>query len=489
MKRLIGCALALALVVGGCPGFTKTTHAHGFQISFGFFFHRLSPYGRWVYVPRYGQVWYPVAVGSYWQPYINGYWAYTEYGWTWVSYDEFGWITFHYGAWDWLPSYGWVWVPGYVWAPAWVTWRYGPRYLGWAPLPPDYGFYYYGSYCPPVTVFDRAWVFVPTDYVGAYNISDIRLPSHRNVEFLDYTKPITNITVVKDHVVNQGPVGEGFAPVGQIKVRKEKLEQLGIKPQPIGDLPSSRQVTVATPYKSREVKELDDYPRGDRTIYDGYGGGEGDASKSEKSIKGDRPFDDRKPVDQDYRPKPEKPIKGDRPFEDRKPVDQDYRPKPEKPWRSGGEDKFDPGRPYGNQEGYPDRKYRVDPAPESKAGSSDDRFSTRPEPGRAPVQKPVDQPRTWPGTRADDDVPAYGKMPPRTYETPSQRYPSRPETVKPSPSDRGKSDGDPSVYRDQEGGSVKTPRHMYRPPEKIAPVRPEGSPGSQGGAPAKKGKQ
>ena len=36
-----------------------------------------------------------------------------------------------------LAGTGWVWVPGYTWAPAWVSWRYGDGYAGWAPLPPD----------------------------------------------------------------------------------------------------------------------------------------------------------------------------------------------------------------------------------------------------------------------------------------------------------------------------------------------------------------
>jgi len=37
---------------------------------------------------------------------------------------------------DAAPGLGWVWVPGYEWAPAWVSWRYGDEYVGWAPLPP-----------------------------------------------------------------------------------------------------------------------------------------------------------------------------------------------------------------------------------------------------------------------------------------------------------------------------------------------------------------
>ena len=71
-----------------------------------------------------------------WRPYADGYWAYTDVGWTWVSYEDFGWATYHYGRWTDLADYGWVWVPGYEWGPAWVSWRTGGDYVGWAPLPP-----------------------------------------------------------------------------------------------------------------------------------------------------------------------------------------------------------------------------------------------------------------------------------------------------------------------------------------------------------------
>jgi hypothetical protein len=36
-----------------------------------------------------------------------------------------------------IDDLGWVWVPGREWGPAWVDWRRGTRYFGWAPLPPD----------------------------------------------------------------------------------------------------------------------------------------------------------------------------------------------------------------------------------------------------------------------------------------------------------------------------------------------------------------
>ena len=82
------------------------------------------PYGQWIQVEGYGYCWQPTAAQDpNWQPYTDGYWAYTEAGWTWVSYEDFGWITYHYGRWTQVQDAGWVWVPDYQWAPAWVSWR------------------------------------------------------------------------------------------------------------------------------------------------------------------------------------------------------------------------------------------------------------------------------------------------------------------------------------------------------------------------------
>ena len=99
----------------------------------------LAPYGQWVETAQYGQVWQPSAavVGSDFSPYYSGgRWQLTDYGWTWVSDYNWGWAPFHYGRWITLGGQGWAWVPGRVWGPAWVHWRTGGGYAGWAPLPP-----------------------------------------------------------------------------------------------------------------------------------------------------------------------------------------------------------------------------------------------------------------------------------------------------------------------------------------------------------------
>jgi hypothetical protein len=93
----------------------------------------LAPYGSWVDDPDYGRAWQP-AVTIGWAPYVDGYWAETPYGWTWVASEPWGW-TFHYGRWG-LGRLGWVWVPGTEWGPAWVDWFWDDGFVGWAPLSP-----------------------------------------------------------------------------------------------------------------------------------------------------------------------------------------------------------------------------------------------------------------------------------------------------------------------------------------------------------------
>src|SRR5471032_1889747 len=105
--------------------------------SFQTFYDQLGDQGTWVQTDDYGYVFQPNVSDPNWAPYTDGHWVYTDAGWTWVSDEPWGWATYHYGRWANIDGTGWVWVPGYRWAPAWVSWRYGGGYAGWAPLPPE----------------------------------------------------------------------------------------------------------------------------------------------------------------------------------------------------------------------------------------------------------------------------------------------------------------------------------------------------------------
>src|SRR5215469_2796737 len=99
------------------------------------FYAPLSAYGQWVDVGSFGRCWRPAQVDADWRPYANGHWELTDNGWYWESDEPWAWATYHYGRWETTPDYGWVWVPQTEWAPAWVSWRSGDGYVGWAPMP------------------------------------------------------------------------------------------------------------------------------------------------------------------------------------------------------------------------------------------------------------------------------------------------------------------------------------------------------------------
>ncbi len=104
-----------------------------------YFRQELSPYGRWILVEDGQWCWQPsVAMTTpEWRPYWDrGGWVWTDQGWFWRSDYSWGWAAFHYGRWHLHPHHGWVWFPDRVWGPAWVVWRTGGEYCGWAPLPP-----------------------------------------------------------------------------------------------------------------------------------------------------------------------------------------------------------------------------------------------------------------------------------------------------------------------------------------------------------------
>jgi hypothetical protein len=178
------------------------------------YFHaQLSPYGQWVVRPGYGMVWAPtVAVG--WRPYTAGHWVYTDQGWAWADDAPWGWAAFHYGRWYYDGGIGWAWVPGYTWAPAWVAWRHGGGYLGWAPLSPAVGFSFGGGLAfGGVAIGAGYFTFVGEHNILAPRIGGFIVPSGRNVTIVNNTTNITNYTVVNNHVVNVGVPSQQIAQV------------------------------------------------------------------------------------------------------------------------------------------------------------------------------------------------------------------------------------------------------------------------------------
>lgn len=169
-------------------------------ISFQVFYDELSPYGDWVKDARHGYIWLPAVRGDF-HPYgSDGRWIMTEYGNTWVSDYDWGWAPFHYGRWyfdDYFQS--WAWIPGYDWGPAWVNWRTGGGYYGWAPLGPGV------SINVRVNIPTFHWVFLPSHHIHHHYAYRYYAPHKTKVKIYNNTTIINNTVVYNNRNYVAGP--------------------------------------------------------------------------------------------------------------------------------------------------------------------------------------------------------------------------------------------------------------------------------------------
>ena len=117
-----------------------------------------------------------------WNPYVNGRWVWSPYGWEWVSDYHWGYGPYHYGRWWHSRDYGWCWSPGYRWGPSWVNWCENDGYIGWHPISPREHHHENGNWNEgntgntsqhPISI-DPRWVFVKRqDFTREVNSSTI----------------------------------------------------------------------------------------------------------------------------------------------------------------------------------------------------------------------------------------------------------------------------------------------------------------------------
>ena len=229
MRRLF---LAVAILALTFPALERAEARA--DVSIDFFYDNLADGGNWIEVGDYGYCWQPsVAVSNTsWRPYSDGYWAYTDFGWTWISYEDFGWATYHYGRWVRLRGRGWIWVPGREWGPAWVSWRTGGDYVGWAPLPPRRAGEYWDE--QPITArvdidFDIGpayYNFIDVRYIGEPVLRERIFAADQNVTYITKTVNVTNITYNNSAVYNYGPDYNTLSrystrPIQRLSVQRE----------------------------------------------------------------------------------------------------------------------------------------------------------------------------------------------------------------------------------------------------------------------------
>jgi len=245
--------LAVALAVGFLLG-TSSTRAD-LEVSGTVRIHSvaefeapLTPHGTWVTVASFGRCWRPAHVAVEWRPYSVGYWEWTDLGWYWATDEPWGWACYHYGRWMLDPTYGWVWVPGIEWAPAWVSWRFGGGYCGWAPLAPV------GVVIAPTT-----FVFVEERHF--YHRHHPRTVIVNNTTVINKTRIIGGVKHEERQiagvgrqrvVVNEGPsVGAIQSATGQTIQRTPIREAVQRTPAPSGTTPAPTQSVPAQPPATR----------------------------------------------------------------------------------------------------------------------------------------------------------------------------------------------------------------------------------------------
>jgi hypothetical protein len=244
-KLLVGLRMmVLALVLGVVS--TTATRAQDVTVSYQTFYDELSPYGQWIYDPDYGNVWIPNEEADF-RPYsTRGRWGMTEYGNMWLSDDPWGWAVYHYGRWTFNPYYGWVWVPGYEWAPAWVSWRYGGGYCGWAPMGPGFGVGMTTGYP------DSWWVFVGPQYLYNPNPYQYWGGPSRNTYFINRTTYINNV-----YVDNRTQVQYNFGPrasvIQQVTNRPVQVYRVSNSYRPGGNSIQQNTVSVYRPVVNRNT--------------------------------------------------------------------------------------------------------------------------------------------------------------------------------------------------------------------------------------------
>lgn len=213
------------------------------NLNISFFFDVLAPYGRWLSIDG-DWCWQPTAamVSADWSPYYSrGRWVYTDWGWCWVSDYSWGWAPFHYGRWFRDPRFGWVWWPDYEWGPAWVAWRYGGDYWGWAPLPRyiryDYHnhWFYHGKKRLPrgftfeLTVND--FFFVPLEHLADPRPWVHIIPPRRAAEIYKKTSFDPQGFGDKDgRFFNRGPLAEAVAKASKKPVVPLTIINKELKP-------------------------------------------------------------------------------------------------------------------------------------------------------------------------------------------------------------------------------------------------------------------
>lgn len=235
MKKIV---VLMTVLLFAVPDKNYANHLHGSQVSFGasitfghagYFYDTLRPYGDWIEIERGFYGWRPNRVHRGWRPYMNGRWAWTDYGWYWVSYEPFGWAVFHYGRWYFDDYYGWIWIPDNVWGPSWVEWRYDNDYIGWAPLPPYarfsvlIGIRFTTRWNAP----SHYWNFISHRNFNNHSVSRYIVNENHTRRLIRTTRSAGAYEVDRDRIINRGVDRNIIERNGNVRIDRIDVRETG----------------------------------------------------------------------------------------------------------------------------------------------------------------------------------------------------------------------------------------------------------------------
>ena len=297
-------ALLVLLLSFGFTSLRAEANPSDHGVSFQVFYDELAPYGDWVRDQNHGYVWLPYAEQGF-HPYgTNGHWSMTSYGNTWVSYYDWGWAPFHYGRWYFDNYYqSWAWVPGYEWGPAWVNWRTGGGYYGWAPLAPGFSFNvavnlpnfyfvfiprnriyhryahrYYASYRNRVRIYNQTTIINNT--VIYNNNRYVAGPNRREIE------RVTRRAVPVYQVQGSDRAGRASVSINSISLYRPELEN---SRQRTADARPTRVLDANTARSSRNPATDRSVSNGSRSAYSNAGNATAPSSRSERTVRSSAP--------------------------------------------------------------------------------------------------------------------------------------------------------------------------------------------------------
>jgi hypothetical protein len=218
MKKILAvCVLAVAAF--------SISPAQEVAANFGVFYSSLSPHGDWIAMDGGTYAWHPGGVPAGWRPYTEGEWVWTDDGWYWQTDEPWGWATYHYGRWYYDDFYGWVWIPGYEWAPAWVEWRWGGGFFGWAPLGPyavfnsGWGIHYRRYWATPAFY----WSFADCRYMTVHGIHRYLYRTDENARFIGRTRTGGSVRYDNGRVITRGPERDYIERSGNIRIQRADM--------------------------------------------------------------------------------------------------------------------------------------------------------------------------------------------------------------------------------------------------------------------------